>query len=416
MKSIMKSLMNNPMKDPNPQTYDLCVIGGGIQGAGVAQAAALSGLSVALIEKSDWGAGTSSKSSKLIHGGLRYLQTLQIGLVYESLRERRILLDIAEDIVKPNWFYLPVYKTDRFKAWQVRIGLILYRLLAGRNNLAGFKQLPREQWHELEGLNTSDLECVFIYQDAQTDDKILTQRVVASAKQHGATLLCPAKFLTAEENDNGYLVSLAIGDEISSLQCRTLVNAAGPWVNRIAETIEPKPPTIDVDLVKGTHLEFKQKLSEKCFYIEAKQDHRAIFVLPLKGGTLLGTTEQLFEGNPDGVAPSEEETSYLLEVIHSHFPHFNHQPSESWAGLRVLPASGNNPFKRSREVQFAETNNYLAIYGGKLTGYRATAENVLKKILKSMLLEANQAEASEQTGASKKKDFYRMGDTSKVKI
>jgi glycerol-3-phosphate dehydrogenase len=408
--------MNNDMDNPIPQTYELCVIGGGIQGAGVAQAAAISGLSVALIEKSDWGAGTSSKSSKLIHGGLRYLQTLQIGLVYESLRERRILLDIAEDIVKPNWFYLPVYKTDLFKAWQVRIGLILYRLLAGRNNLAGFKQLPREQWHELEGLNTSDLDSVFIYQDAQTDDKILTQRVVASAEQHGATLLCPAKFLSAEENDNGYLISFAIDDQISSLQCRTLVNAAGPWINRIAETIEPKPPTIDVDLIKGTHLEFTQKLSEKCFYIEAKQDHRAIFMLPFKGGTLLGTTEQLFEGDPDGVEPSEEETAYLLEIIHSHFPHFNHQPSESWAGLRVLPASGNNPFQRSREVQFAETNNYLAIYGGKLTGYRATAENALKKILKSMLLEANQAEPSAQIGATKKRDFYKIGDTSTVKI
>jgi glycerol-3-phosphate dehydrogenase len=221
------------MENPIPQTYDLCVIGGGIQGAGVAQAAALSGLSMALIEKSDWGAGTSSKSSKLIHGGLRYLQTLQIGLVYESLRERRILLEIAEDIVKPNWFYLPVYKSDRFKAWQVRIGLMLYRLLAGPNNLAGFKQLPREQWHQLEGLNISELECVFIYQDAQTDDQVLTRRVVASAKQHGATLLCPAKFLSAKKNDNGYLVSLAIGDEISSLQCHTLVNAGGPWVNRI---------------------------------------------------------------------------------------------------------------------------------------------------------------------------------------
>jgi glycerol-3-phosphate dehydrogenase len=404
------------MENPVPQTYDLCVIGGGIQGAGVAQAAALSGLSVALIEKSDWGAGTSSKSSKLIHGGLRYLQTLQIGLVYESLRERRILLEIAEDIVKPNWFYLPVYKTDRFKAWQVRLGLILYRLLAGRNNLAGFKQLPPEEWHQLEGLNISGLDCVFMYQDAQTDDQVLTRRVVASAEQHGATLLCPAKFLTAEENDNGYLVSFAIGDEISSLKCRTLVNAGGPWVNRIAETIEPRPPTIDVDLIKGTHLEFTQQLSEKCFYIEAKQDHRAIFVLPFKGGTLLGTTEQVFEGNPDGVAPSEEETRYLLEVIHSHFPHFNHQPSESWAGLRVLPASGKNPFKRSREVQFAETNNYLAIYGGKLTGYRATAERALKKILKSMLLEANQAGQSEQKGSSKKKDLYRIGDTSKVKI
>jgi len=167
------------------QTFDLCVVGGGIQGAGIAQAAALNGLSVALIEKSDWAAGTSSKSSKLIHGGLRYLQTFQLGLVRESLRERRTLLNIAGDIVKPNWFYLPVYKNGRFKPWQVRLGLILYRLLAGRKNLAGFRRLPRSEWAQLEGLNTSNLDCVFLYQDAQTDDKLLTQRVVDSARQHG---------------------------------------------------------------------------------------------------------------------------------------------------------------------------------------------------------------------------------------
>ena len=120
------------------QAVDICVIGGGIQGAGVAQSAALSGLSVVLVEKTGWAAGTSSKSSKLIHGGLRYLETLQLGLVRESLRERRTLLKIAEDIVKPNWFYLPIYKNSRHRVWQVRLGLLLYWLLAGWNNHGAF--------------------------------------------------------------------------------------------------------------------------------------------------------------------------------------------------------------------------------------------------------------------------------------
>ena len=137
---------------------------------------------------------------------------------------------------------------------------------------------------------------------------------------------------------------------------------------------------------------------------------------PLKAAHYWEPQSNYSMATPMGVAPSEEETAYLLEIIHSHFPHFKHQPSTSWAGLRVLPASGKNPFQRSREVQFAETKNYLAIYGGKLTGYRATAESALKKILKSMLLEANQAEQSVPTDASKKKDFYKIGDTSKVKI
>lgn len=369
------------------QNFDICVIGGGIQGAGIAQAAALSGLSVALLEKSDWGAGTSSKSSKLIHGGLRYLQSFQISLVRESLRERRTLLNIAAGIVKPNWFYLPIYKNNQHKPWQLFIGLTAYRLLAGRKNLAGFKRLPRSQWHQLEGLNTANLKTVFAYQDAQTDDQMLTRRVALSAQAHGATLICPATVISAEKTYKGYSISLNLKGETKTIYCRYLVNAAGPWINPVAKTITPTPPMVDVDLVEGTHLEFSQQLSDKCFYLEAQQDQRAIFVMPYKGGTLLGTTEKVFAGNPDHVNPGAEEIEYLLEVIRYHFPHFNHKPVRAWAGLRVLPCGDKTPFSRSREVQYAESKNYLAIYGGKLTGYRATAETAIKKIIKSMGLE-----------------------------
>ena len=382
------------------QNFDICVIGGGIQGAGIAQAAALSGLSVALLEKSDWGAGTSSKSSKLIHGGLRYLQSFEFSLVRESLKERRTLLNIASDIVKPNWFYLPVYKNSQHKPWQLLIGLSLYRILAGRKNLAGFKRLPRSQWKELNGLNTANLETVFAYQDAQTDDRELTRRVALSAQAHGATLLCPATVLSAEKTYKGYSVRLNLNGEIKTIYCRYLVNAAGPWINPVAKTITPRPPMVDVDLVQGTHLEFNQQLSDQCFYLEAQQDQRAIFVMPYKGGTLLGTTETVFNENPDQVNPNPEEIEYLLEVIRYHFPHFNHKPTRAWAGLRVLPSGDKTPFSRSREVQYAQTENYLAIYGGKLTGYRATAETVIKKVIKSMGLEKRR----------------KIQDSSKVKI
>lgn len=382
------------------QNFDICVIGGGIQGAGIAQAAALSGLSVALLEKSDWGAGTSSKSSKLIHGGLRYLQSFEFGLVRESLRERRTLLNIASDIVKPNWFYLPVYNNNQHKPWQLSIGLTLYRILAGRKNLTGFKRLPRSQWNQLKGLNTANLKTVFAYQDAQTDDQMLTRRVALSAQEHGATLLCPAAVISAEKTYKGYSISLNLNDESKTIYCRYLVNAAGPWINPVAKTITPTPPMVDVDLVEGTHLEFSQQLSDQCFYLEAQQDHRAIFVMPYKGGTLLGTTEKVFTGNPDQVNPGTEEIEYLLEVIRYHFPHFNHKPVRAWAGLRVLPSGEKTPFSRSREVQYAESENYLAIYGGKLTGYRATAETAIKKIVKSMGLEKRR----------------KIQDTSKVKI
>ena len=379
---------------------DVCVVGGGIQGAGVAQAAAASGLSVALIEKSDWGAGTSSKSSKLIHGGLRYLQSADFALVRESLRERRTLLNIAADIVKPNWFYLPVYEGSAHAPWKIRLGLILYRLLAGRNNLGSFKQIPKSDWGQLEGLNTFKLRAVFAYQDAQTDDRQLTQRVVKSAEKHGATLYCPFKFTTAEKTTRGYRVTMTQNDVIKTINCRYLVNAAGPWVNRVADKIDPKPSMINIDLVQGTHIEFSQQLSERCFYLEAQQDRRAVFVLPLKGGTMVGTTEKLFDANPDSVSPSADEVSYLTEVVQDHFPHFNHRPNNAWAGLRVLPATEQSPFKRSREVRYGVSESYLAIYGGKLTGYRATAAKVMAKVLVGLQMNTTHA----------------VKDTSKIKL
>ena len=364
--------------------YDLCVVGGGIQGAGIAQAAAINGLSVALIEKNDWGAGTSSKSSKLIHGGLRYLQTFEFDLVQESLKERRTLLNVAPDLVKPNWFYIPVYKSSFYRPWKISLGLGLYSFLSGKNNLNSWHKLKKSQWDTLNGLNTYDLQAVYAYQDAQTDDRLLTESVVESAKQNGATLLCPATFELAVWTDSGYRITVTTNNEHQEIQARYLVNAAGPWVNHVSERVAPIPNQMNIDLVQGTHLVFRQPLGDHCFYLEAPQDQRAVFALPWKSGTLVGTTEKLFSGDPDHVVPSSEEVDYLLNVIRFYFPEYVHEPVDAWAGLRVLPASEKKPFKRSREVQLMEDKSYIAVYGGKLTAYRATAEKVMAIMAKDL--------------------------------
>ncbi|MCR4301236.1 MAG: FAD-dependent oxidoreductase, partial [Sulfuricaulis sp.] len=175
--------------------YDVAVIGGGIHGVGVAQAAAAAGYSVLLMEQNNLGSGTSSRSSKLIHGGLRYLESAHFGLVRESLREREILLHIAPALVQRVPFYIPVYTATRRSPWKIRAGLSLYALLGGLSPETRFESVTRSRWQDLDGIATHGLRAVFRYEDAQTDDARLTQAVMQSAQSLGAELRCPANFL-----------------------------------------------------------------------------------------------------------------------------------------------------------------------------------------------------------------------------
>lgn len=374
---------------PLQQQYEVTIIGGGIHGAGVAQAAAAAGYSVLLLEKSDWAAGTSSKSSKLIHGGLRYLKSGQFSLVRESIKERETLLKIAPDLVKRNNFYIPLYQTSHYKSWQLHIGLTLYALFGTYRKECRYRALNPEQSQQLKGLNTTGLKQVFCYPDAQTDDHLLTRAVIDSARSLSAQPLNSARLLSAKHVGKGYSLNFHWQGAKHEVFSQVVINAGGPWANHINALVSPAPPCANIDLVQGTHLVLSGQISNECFYLEAPQDQRAVFVLPWYGNTLLGTTETVFEGDPDDVAPQANEIKYLLTVLNHYFPDFEGQVIDSFAGLRVLPQEeSRHAFHRSRETQLIydtdKSPQWISVYGGKLTGYRATAEKVVKLIRRSI--------------------------------
>lgn len=368
--------------------YDVVVIGGGIHGAGVAQAAAAAAYTTLLLERKAVGSGTSSRSSKLIHGGLRYLESAQFGLVRESLREREILLRIAPQLVQPVSFFIPVYTFTQRRPLTIRAGLILYALLGGLARGARFEIVPRAQWNGLDGLTIRNLQQVFRYEDAHTDDARLTQAVVRSAQKLGATLHCPADFQSASRNGNGYEVRYLRDDNEITCHARTLINAAGPWVNSILKRVTPQPTILPVDLVQGAHIVVEGETRRGVYYLEAPRDRRAVFVMPWQGKTLVGTTETPFEGNPAEAQPLPDEIGYLQEIVARYFPERRNRLLESFAGLRVLPHKPGPVFHRSRETVLHPDDpkqmRLITIYGGKLTGYRATATKVMR-LLKTSL-------------------------------
>ena len=365
--------------------FDVVVVGGGINGSGVAQAAAAAGHSVLLLEKSSLGEGTSSRSSKLIHGGLRYLESYEFSMVRESLAERALLLRNAPDLVRLVDFHIPVYRETRRPPWLVRLGLSLYAVLGGLSAETRFQTVPRSSWDTLDGLQTNNLLKVFKYRDAQTDDRALTKAVMSSAVSLGAELACPAEFVAAEITENAVAVTYEISGQQQSCQARVLVNAAGPWVNQVADRLGSGMPQQEIELVQGSHIELNGSLQRGIYYMESRRDGRAVFVMPWRDRIAVGTTETRFKGDPDHVVPLRSEKRYLLEVFRNHFPAYRNAHIEAaWAGLRVLPAGKGHAFHRSRETILVtdrpDKPRVLSIYGGKLTTYRSTALKVLKQL------------------------------------
>ncbi len=357
---------------------DVLIIGGGIHGCGVAQAAAARGLRVMLLEQGKIAQGTSSRSSKLIHGGLRYLETAQFSLVREALHEREILLRIAPELVHRERFYIPVYRTNTRAPWKIAAGLMLYRLLAGSGN--DFHRIAPDRWaRTLPGLSGKGLRAVFQYWDAATDDALLTKAVADSAMQMGAEILTKCHVQSVKRVHDEWEVDMG---HDGRTHASVLVNAAGPWVNQVRDLIVPKPRKLHISLVRGSHIILPQS-QEVYVYAEAS-DERAVFIMPWKGKTMVGTTEvsTMDVAHP---LPCDDEINYLLKVYRRHYPLRSSSENDvtgCFAGVRVLPEKDGSLTGRTREVRLlCDSSSHprlITIYGGKLTAYRRTAERVMR--------------------------------------
>ncbi len=368
---------------------DILIIGGGIYGCGVAQATSACGYRTMLIEQKKIASGTSSQSTKLIHGGLRYLEQMNLKLVYEGLNEREHLLRLAPSLVTREWFYIPVYQDSKRPPWMIACGLLLYFILSGGRSK--FKWLSKSEWTTtLPRLNTQGLRAILAYEDASTDDAALTRAVATSAQSFGCDIHEKTTVEHAIHDDSQWLVRLSDGQKITT---KILVNAGGPWVNQITEVIKPTPPSIDIQQVQGSHL----VLNRPCpgFIYTESLDGRVMFFRPWKGKTLAGTTETPFpyhpntQDDPSKAAPTESEIADILATYNHYFPDFHCRPSDidhTFCGLRVLPITKGTAFGASRETVILcddkKRPRYLAIYGGKLTTYRKESEKVLNIIMR----------------------------------
>lgn len=362
---------------------DLIVIGAGITGVGIAQRAQAAGYRVTVLEKYGVGEQTSSNSSKLIHGGLRYLESGQLGLVRESLAQRKALLSLAPTLVKPVPFYIPVYQDSQRGPLAIRAGLSLYALLSEFDPLGQFKSLEAKEWSSL-GITLKGLRAVFRYWDAQTDDLALTRAVAASAEQLGANIITQAQIEQIIHDGDGCVVNYRHNNGAASLHARCVINATGPWVNDTLDLVTPKVDKLAIELVQGSHLVLDIAAPAGILYLESIYDKRVVFVMPWHGKTMIGTTETTI-ATPQDARVTVAETQYLLGIYRHYFAHMTMDALQSkvvghYCGVRVLPKQTGTAFDTPRDtIMDAQPSHrhLLTIYGGKLTTFRHTAADAM---------------------------------------
>jgi glycerol-3-phosphate dehydrogenase len=387
-------MRRNP-EELSRQEFDLAIIGGGIQGAATARDAAMRGLKVALVEARDFAGATSSRSSKMIHGGLRYLEQYDFRLVHEARRERRLLLKLAPHLAQPVPFLLPIYEGDPYSPFKIRLGLTVYDLMGNLGRKDRHKMLsPAETLRRVPALQSSRLRAGAIYFDSETDDARLTLENILDAAGHGAVI---ANYTRIRElgiftGPEGPRVLSAEAEDVLTgrryeISARYWVNAAGPWVDQVRALLPGYDGSRTVRLTKGTHILLPPVAGPFALFAAILPGKRIFVMPPWHGHALLGTTDTDYDGNPAAVRPDLADTEYLLAALNRVLA----RPLElkdvvgAFAGLRALAIQpGRAPSENTREYRLHEdpwAANFVSICGGKLTTARALGEKVTDHVL-----------------------------------
>ena len=370
------------MSELEGATFDLLVIGGGINGSGIARDAAGRGLSVLLVEQDDLAAHTSSASTKLIHGGLRYLEEFHFALVRKALIEREVLLRSAPHIMRPLHFIMP-HAPHLRPAWMIRAGLFLYDHLARRERLAASGAVDLRT-HIAGAALKSGYQRGFVYSDGQTDDARLVVLNALDARERGAVILTRTRCERLTEHGGGWRASLTSPDGRAQVAARVAVNASGPWVDRFIAGATPVRTVHRVRLVKGSHIVVPRLFDHRFAYIFQNEDRRIVFAIPYEHDfTLLGTTDVDYHGDPAAVCIDGEEVEYLCALANRYFIR-TISPAEvrwSYSGVRPLLADeSRDPMSVTRDYALELERRpapLLLVFGGKITTYRRLAEDAV---------------------------------------
>ncbi|PUB18228.1 glycerol-3-phosphate dehydrogenase/oxidase [Paenisporosarcina sp. OV554] len=376
----------------NTFEFDLLVIGGGITGAGIALDAVTRGLSVALVEMQDFAAGTSSRSTKLVHGGLRYLKQFEVKMVAEVGKEREIVYENAVHVTEPEWMLLPFHKGGTFGPISTSVGLRVYDFLAGVKRDERRQMLSTEETKRKEPLlKTEGLRGAGYYVEYRTDDARLTIEVIKKAAEKDAICVNYVKaesFVYNQGKINGAKVVDQLSGQHATIHAKNIVNATGPWVDdvRIKDSIENGK---QLRMTKGVHVVVDQTIFplKQAVYFDTP-DGRMVFAIPRNGKTYVGTTDTFYGEDPKNPIATSEDVAYLLEAISFMFPSIQLSPLQvesTWAGVRPLIfEEGKDPSEISRKDEIWESaSGLLTIAGGKLTGYRKMAEMVVNRVCKN---------------------------------
>ena len=391
MNSLASANRDNLVQRTKEEPYELVVIGGGITGAGIALDATTRGLKTVLLEKGDFASGTSSKSTKLVHGGLRYLKQLEFGLVHEVGRERAIVHHIAPHLVINEKMILPLIKGGTYGRFMTSMGLKVYDILAGVKCEDQRKMLSKRKTLELEPLLREDLlKGGGIYAEYRTDDARLTMEVLKTADQHDADVVNYAEvedFVMIDGRVRGVMWKDRLSGETHRISARHVINAAGPWVDQLRE-IDKSLEGKTLRPTKGVHIVVARERFpiNHTLYFDVP-DGRMIFAIPRDRAVYIGTTDTDYQGDLDDVHTELKDVEYLIEGVNHLFPEVQLQITDvesSWAGLRPLIAEeGKSASEVSRKDEIFESESgLLSIAGGKLTGYRKMAERIVDRVEK----------------------------------